>query len=131
MRWAPFLAVLLVVGCSTKPQLSGSSWTAEMMNFPATLNFESNGASELKITSPLGDLAMKGTFSETDDSVTLNIQQIDVPPAAKQGNRMLDRIKGAPLSFKLEWKSADEVTMSPLAVAGIFGKSVVMRRKKD
>ena len=68
---------------------------------------------------------------ETDDSVTLNIQQINVPPGAKQGNRMLDRIKGAPLSFKLEWTSADEVTMSPLAAAGIFGKSIVMRRKKE
>ncbi|MCC7434649.1 MAG: hypothetical protein IT363_08175 [Methanoregulaceae archaeon] len=125
------LMVLAVVGCSSRPHLAGDTWATEMMNFPATLAFEGNGSHELRITSPLGDIVMRGTYSETDETVSLVVGEIDVPPAANPGTKMLQRLKGAPLMFKLEWVSGDEVTLRPQGPAGIFGNSLKLQRKKN
>jgi len=132
MRWGLLAAVLvLTVGCGSRKELAGHAWTTEMMNFPATLVFESNGASSIKIESPVGALNLRGTYSETDESVTISIQDVDVPPLAKEGTKMLDRIKGAPIGFKLAWKSETEVTMTPQGAGGIFGSTIELRRKKE
>lgn len=99
------------------------------MNFPTKLEFKSNGASEIRVTSPLGDLTMRGTFSETNDTVTLTIQDIEVPAVANQGAAMLDRLKGAPATFKLNWISDSEVTLTPQVPGGIFSDTVTLRKE--
>lgn len=132
MRWRLFAAVLLlVVGCAPKRGLAGHTWTGAMMDFPATLVFEGNGANSIKIESVLGVVSLKGTYSETNDSVTFSFQEVDVPSTARQGAKMLDRIKGAPIGFKLEWKSDTEVTMTPQGAGGIFGSTIELRRKAE
>lgn len=128
--WIVLAVVLALAGCSSRPQLSGNTWTTEMMNFPATLAFEGNGSHEMRITSPLGDIVLRGTYSETEETASLSIAEIDVPPAANPGTQMLQRLKGAPLTFKLEWTSADEVSLKPQGPAGIFGQSLKLQRKK-
>ncbi len=98
------------------------------MNFPTKLEFRSNGATEIRLTSPLGDLTMIGTFSETNEAVTLTIQDIEVPPLANQGAAMMDRLKGAPVTFTLNWLNDTEVTLTPQVPGGIFGDAVTLRR---
>lgn len=102
-----------------------------MMNFPAEFDFERNGATQVKLTSPLGDLVMKGTYSETEEAITLTIQDIQVPPLAKQGTAMLQRLKGAPISFKLEWRTDQEVMLTPQGGGGVFGQSITLRTKLE
>lgn len=123
------LAALTLTACGPRRQLTGHTWSASLMNFPTKLHFKGNGASEVRVTSPVGDLVMRGTFSETNESVTLTFQDIDVPPMANQGAPMLDRLKGSPIEFKLDWKSETEVALSPQVPVGIFGDTVMLRRE--
>lgn len=123
------LVALTFVACGPRRQLAGHVWSGSLMNFPTKLDFKSNGASEIRLTSPLGDLTMRGTFSETNDAVTLTIQDIEVPAVANQGAGMMDRLKGAPLTFKLNWVSDSEVSLTPQVPGGIFSDTVMLRRE--
>jgi len=79
---------------------------------------------------PIGSLSCSGTFSETDESVSLTLQRIKLPENAvgAGAKRLTDQIVNRPLSFKVAWKSESEVTLTPQISAGPFGQVMTLKR---
>lgn len=94
--------------------------------------FGKDGSLKMGVGLPVGKLGAEGTFSETEKSVTLNLQRIQLPNVdiGNAAKKLTDQIVNRPIDFKVEWKSADEVAFSPIVAAGPFAQSMTLKRRR-
>ena len=124
-------AIVLVSGCAGRPTLAGGEWTASVFDGTSTFSFNRDGSLKMDVTLPIGSLGAEGTYSETQDSVALTMQRIKLPdiPIGGQAKRLTDQIVNRPIAFKVEWRSEDEVKLTPQIAAGPFGQVMILKRK--
>lgn len=133
-RMVAFLAVVaaMVAGCTSKPTLAGGEWKSDVLGGQADLKFGNDGAVDWGLTMPiLGTLPAHGTFSETDKTVSITLQRIDLPDSeiGKQAERLVKEMVGRAIVFNLVWLSRDEVELTPQTPMGPLGQKMTLRRK--
>ncbi len=132
MRFA-LLGVLAFIlsGCTSKPSLSGGEWTAKLLGGTTTFVFGGDGSLKMDVGLPIGSIDAAGIYSETDDGVSLTLQRIKLPdnPIAGGAIKLTDQIVNRPIGFEAEWKSPDEVLLTPRISAGPFGQVMTLKRK--
>lgn len=132
-KWILIVAALLA-GCSSKPTLAGSDWTTNVLGGTTDFSFSHDGSMKMNFGLPmLGKLPASGTFSETTTALTLTLQRIELPnnPLASQAKRFVDEMVGRPISFRLEWKSPDEVVLSPVVAGGPLSQQMTLKRRPE
>ncbi len=124
-------ALALVSGCASRPTLAGGDWTADVFGGKSTFSFARDGSLKMDVALPIGALGAEGTYSETEDSVSLTMQRIKLPniPIGDRAKKLTDQIVNRPIAFKVEWRSDDEVKLTPQIPAGPFGQVMILKRK--
>lgn len=125
------IVALLLIGCASRPTLSGSDWMAEVSGQSATMSFANDGSMKMSLELPIGTLTSSGTFSETDKSVAFTLQKINLPnlPIPGGAGKLVEGMVGRPLTFNVEWLGPDEVKLSPQLAAGPLNQTMTLKRK--
>lgn len=100
------------------------------MGAKSKFTFEGNGAVKMAVGTPLGSFPATGTYSETDKSVAMTIQNVEMPntPLGDGVKKLLNNVINRAVTFDLEWKSPDEVQLTPQIHAGPFGQTMILKR---
>lgn len=106
------LATLVLTGCAKKNSLVGT-WTSDDKNGPSEATFKSDGTCTLSGKLGNQQISMNFTYKEEPTQVTMTPTTVDAPG---MDPKMLDLMNKQPKkaqSAKLEWKSPDEVLVTP------------------
>jgi hypothetical protein len=111
--------------------LAGGDWTTDLFGGTSTLVFGHDGSLKMDVSLPIGVLGSEGTFSETEDTVSLTLHRIELPdnPLGSGAKRITDQIVNRPVSFKVTWVSGNEVKLVPDIPQGPFGQEMTLKRR--
>jgi len=129
-----FAAALIIVGCQSKPSLVGD-WTASQttQNMTATTewSFKDGGKMTMKTEAMGQKMTVEGDYTLEEKKLTMTPTKFDIPGLPAEVAKQLEKEK-KPTSFTVEFKSADEVVISPEkgGAGPTGGQSMTLKRKK-
>lgn len=135
LKKIPFLLVLAIVGCKSKPTLVGDwTGTATVNGTTQSADYKFNPDKTMTIQSEQMGMktTLKATYKEEEKSFSMKITDLEIPglPEAMQKQAKEGIANQKETTFSVEWKSADEVNLVPDAAQAGAAITMNLKRRK-